>query len=458
LGPQLPKLVSLLTLPILTPHLSPRDYGVFGTIMAYAASITALKDLGLTSVLSVSFYKYPKRFKFIWNKLLALSTIWALPLSLLFSFIIYFIIPKEEIRFYEIIVLLNILPFILFEPTKWLGRKYYQLIQKPLPIVTINCIAALAGIVSNYVTIVVFKMGYLGWFVSSFVISVISFLPYLFLVFKTIKLSFDFNFNLKWVKSYLSIGLPVLPHFYSTYLLDASDRLILNWYNVPFDEIGLYSLSYSLGGYFAIVGNALGEASGPMYMKLFSSETLEDEIKARNLTVIMQGGTLLLAFIVALWMREMFGLLIRNENLNIGYTIAIIIIMSYSYRPIYFGPISKLQYLLKSKELWKISLIAGFLNVLLNLFLVPIYGIWGSVAATFIAMMFMGFRGYLLKSFRNNNPVNYYPLFWFVLICICTLFVYIIKDIHFLYKVVLTFLLLAVAIYFYLKNKLKFSF
>lgn len=458
LGPQIPKIVSLLMLPIITPHLSARDYGVFGTLMAYAAAITALKDLGLTSVLSVSFYKYPNRYKFIWNKLFALSTIWSVPLSFILALVIYLILPKAESQYYLMIVLLNCLPLILFEPTKWLGRKYFQLIQKPIPIVTFNGIAAIAGVVSNYITIVIFKMGYLGWFISSFVISFISFLPYLWIIVKSIKLRFDFNFNQKWLKRYLAIGLPVLPHFYSIYLLDASDRLILNWYNVPFVDIGLYSLAYTLGGYFAIVGNALGEASGPMYMKLFRSETMEDEIKAKNLTFVMQGGTLLLAFLVALWMKEAFGLLIRNESLKMGYMITVIIIMSYSYRPIYYGPITKLQYLLKTKELWKISFVAGALNVVLNLILVPFYGIWGSVVATFIATMFMGFRGYLLKSFRDNNPVNYYPLFWFLAICGSTILVFLMKDIHVIYKTIITLMLLTISSFYFYKNKLKLSF
>jgi O-antigen/teichoic acid export membrane protein len=458
LGPQLPKIVSLLLLPVLTPHLTARDYGVFGTIMAYVLAITALKDLGLTAVLSVSFYKYPNRYKFIWNKLFALSTLWAFPLSIILAFVIYLILPEAEQSYYKLIVLFNCLPLIFFEPTNWLARKYYQLIQKPLPIVTFNGIAALVGLLSNYITIVILKMGYLGWFISSFTMSFISFVPYLWTNIKIIKLKLDFNINKKWLRRYLAIGLPVLPHFYSVYLLDASDRLILNWYNIPFDEIGYYSLAYTLGGYFSIIGSALGEASGPMYMKLFRSETIEDEIKARNLTFIMQTGTLVLAFLVALWMKEGFELLIRNESLKMGYLITIIIVMSYSYRPIYFGPISKLQYILKTKDLWKISLVAGVLNVILNLILVPFYGIWGSVFATFIALMFMGFRGYLLKSFRVNNPINYYPLFWFIAICLSTLLVYYIKDILIVYKVFITVALILLALFSYYKNRIKLAF
>jgi O-antigen/teichoic acid export membrane protein len=114
--------------------------------------------------------------------------------------------------------------------------------------------------------------------------------------------------------------------------------------------------------------------------------------------------------------------------------------------------------MLKTKELWKISFVAGALNVLLNFILVPFYGIWGSVLATFIATMFMGFRGYLLKSFRDNNPVNYYPLFWFMAICGSTILVFLMKDIHVIYKTMITLMLLTISSFYFYKNKLKLSF
>ena len=458
LGPQLPKLVSLFMLPIITPHLTEKDYGLFGTLMAYTAAITAVKDLGLTSVLSVTFFKYPNKFKFYWNKLYTISIIWAIPLSLFLALILFLVLPFEEKNNFIRIALLTCLPIILFEPSKWIGRKYFQLIERPIPIVINNIVASLAGVLANYITIVKFEMGYMGWFISSFIISFVTFLPYLWVLFRKIKIRLDFNINKKWISRYLAIGLPVLPHFYSIYLLDASDRLILGWYNISFENIGLYSLAYTIGGYFAIVGNALGDATGPMYIKFFSTQKLDDEIKARNLTSIMQLLVIVLAFVIALWLKEIFSILIKNDSLKIGYSMAILILMSFSYRPIYFGPINKLQYLLKTKELWKISFVAGIVNVVLNIILIPFIGIWGSVIATFLAMMFMGFRGYLLQSFKENNPVNYYPLFWFLAICGSTVLVFFIRDIHFMYKLVITFVLLAGATYFYYKHKLKLAF
>lgn len=458
IGPQLPQFISLLMLPVLTPHLTGKDYGVYGTLMAYYAALVALKDLGFTSILSVSFYKYPEKYRFIWNKLFAVISIWSVPLAAILAFVIYLVLPAEESENFICIAFLQCSPLVLFSPTKWIGRKYFQLIQKPVPIVVFNGIASLFGIVTNYFTISVWKMGYMGWFIGGFVISFITFIPYLWLIKGKLKLKFDIKINSKWLKRYLAVGLPVLPHYYSSYLLDASDRVLLSWYKIPFEEIGYYSLAYSVGGYFAIVGNALGEASGPMYIKLFKSETIRDEVKARNLTFVMQGVTMTLAFLGAIWMKEFFEILIKNDSLQIAYTMAVLIIMSYSYRPIYFGPIAKLQYLLQTKELWKISLVAGIINIMLNLILIPVFGVWGSVISTFIAFMTMGFRGYFLKAYRQNNPVNYYPQVWFILIVLTTFLAFAIKDISIISKLSITIALTGLSFYILFKNKNNLEF
>lgn len=430
-------------LPILTPHLSSKDYGVYGVILAYIGAIGGLKDLGLATVLSITFYRYKNRYQFVWNRIFAVISLWAIPLGFLTAGVIYYVLPEDEQSNFWCIAFLYCIPIIFFEPTKWIGSKYFQLAQTPLPAVCINVTSALAGIISNYVTIRILKMGYMGWFVSGFVVSIFNFIPNLLILIGRIHIQLSFRFNWAWLKKYLAIGLPVLPHFYAIYILDAFDRIILKWYNVPMSEIGIYNLAYAMGGYFAIVGYALGDAAGPMYFQLFSTGTLVDERKARQLTFVMQAGVLLLAFLSALWMKEGFGLLIKNEELLKGYSMAVIILMSYTYRPIYFGPINKLQYLAKTKELWKISFVAALVNIILNFALIPFLGIWGAVLSTFCAMLFIGFRGYSLKAFKENNKVDYKPWLWFLLICGSTLFVFLLKDIHWTLKACISLSILA---------------
>ena len=47
--PAVPKVVSILLLPLLTMHLTSVDYGIAGTIVAYTTAIAAFSTLGCTA-------------------------------------------------------------------------------------------------------------------------------------------------------------------------------------------------------------------------------------------------------------------------------------------------------------------------------------------------------------------------------------------------------------------------
>ena len=123
--------------------------------------------------------------------------------------------------------------------------------------------------------------------------------------------------------------------------------------------------------------------------------------------------------------------------------------MSYSYRPMFFSTINKLQYNYITQDLWKISFVAGLLNVILNILLVPFFDVWATVFSTYISLMFMGFRGYFLKSFIKNTFANYYPLYWFLLICVLTLTVFLLKDIYIIYKIGISLILVLLSIFIF---------
>lgn len=68
LAPYIPKIVSVLLLPILTKYLTATDYGIAGTIDAYTQALTALSTLGFSSVLNVSFLDLNANTKFYGGK------------------------------------------------------------------------------------------------------------------------------------------------------------------------------------------------------------------------------------------------------------------------------------------------------------------------------------------------------------------------------------------------------
>ena len=135
------------------------------------------------------------------------------------------------------------------------------------------------------------------------------------------------------------------------------------------------------------------------------------------------------------------------------YILAIIIIMSYSYRPMYLGANNRLFYIEKTKVLLKISFVAGLANVLMNLIFIPIYGFEVAAITTYVSLMYMGYSGYYLKVFKDNNNLNYYPLLWLLTTLILTISAIYIVELDLVIKVLVNIILAFVFFVFIKKNQ-----
>ena len=69
IAPFVPKILTVLLLPILTKYLTSTDYGVIGTITSITFAVQALQDLGLRPLLANHFYKCKYQYKVIWREI-----------------------------------------------------------------------------------------------------------------------------------------------------------------------------------------------------------------------------------------------------------------------------------------------------------------------------------------------------------------------------------------------------
>ena len=449
IGPQLPKLVSFFMLPILTKHLTPQDYGINGVILAYVGAFDAFKDLGLTVVLTNSFFKYPSRYSFIWKRIHGFVQVWAPLYGLLLIPLVIAVTPDVAMKDIGWIIVCIVLPIMFFEPVSSIGRQYFQLNKKPISFVTVAITSSFIAITVNYITIVHLKLGYLGFLFGALAASSVTFIIYFYLVYFRLKILPSLRFSFKWIKQKLLITLPTIPHFYAGYILAASDRVMLNLFKIPIEDIGLYAFAYSIGIYFSIAGKSLQQASGPYYMEFYKLESKEGDKMARNISYFMQLGLLMAAFFICLWMKELFVFIARNEDLKGSYYLAIPIVMAYSYFPSYFYNGMKMWYTERTKTLMKISLVAAIISISLNLLLIPRFGIIGAAITTFVSFMYMGFGGYLYPSIRKEFKVRYYGWVWILVIVFSGLVAMLLKDSLVLIKVLITILIITALVLMY---------
>jgi O-antigen/teichoic acid export membrane protein len=440
-APQVTKLANFLALPIITTHLTAVDYGVSGVLTAYTTALSVFASLGLRTTLINSYYKSPSQYKWLWRQLYGFLSLWNLLYALILATLIYIVIPQEARDDKWIILVLNVFPLVFFGQTTILCSTYYQLSQRPFQIAIRSLIFGVGTVLLNIFFINYMRMGYMGWFWSNFIVGMLTNLSYYYPLNFVLKLKPIFNFKWRLIRHSLKVSMATIPHFYSGYLLNSSDRVVMNVLKINTANIGKYNVAYTLAGAMGSLSHASAQAIGPMLNKLYKKG---DDETAKNLIFVLQIVFLLISFSLCIWMKEIFGFMIRNAELAMAYPLGIIIVMSYNYRPMYFGANAKLMYAERVNVIWKVSFMAGVINVALNFLLIPFWGYEVAAYTTFIALMYMGYSGFYFKVFKQVNSANYYPLFWIAVTIGLTALAWWVVEMPIWIKTIITFIFVSV--------------
>lgn len=452
LAPYIPKIVSVLLLPILTQYLTATDYGIAGSIDAYTQALTALSTLGFSSVLNVIFFRSKCQYKVLWREIYGFLQFWMVAFSFIQGVVLYCIIPKEAIDNRWLIILLTNFSNVFFGPTAMIGNAYYVLQMKPIPIVSRSVASGIITVCANYIFVVHYQVGYLGWYISSFIGTFIINASYWYDVNVKLGLRPILKFKRRTIAKYLKISVPTIPHYYSAYLMNSSSKMVMNLQAVSLPIIGQTNLVLQIGGLMDSWISAINQAINPMTMREIRNG---NEIVAKRLIYIYMAITLSCTLLFSLWSREIFYLLISNKDLALTYPYAILFIMALNYRPMYVASSNIFFYYEKTVPLLKITLIAGIIAFVLYLILIPFFNVWGVMVGFYMSTLYMGYSGFFMQHFKVKAKV-YYPVIRILMIQILlTLVAYILVDVNIYCKLAITILLFLAVALILLYKKLK---
>lgn len=442
--PFLPKLGSLAVLPLITPHLTAIDYGVFGVIMAYVGLLKILSTLGLSINLSNSFYKSTYQHKWLWRQIYGFLTLWNIFFAVVLGLVVLCIIPTEALANSRVIVVLVVLPTLLFGATIPIAEAKYQLSKNPQQIVIKNTVASLITLSVTYVLIKHFKLGYMGWFWANFIST--SFLGFAWgysLIFRS-KMYPIFNFKIRTIKQALKIGLPVLPHTNALMLLNQADRIVMERMSLSASAIGLYNVTYTVANIFDMVGFAYSRAVTPYVLEMLKEK--KEEL-LRKIILYSQVFFFAAALAASLLAQEILPFIIRNDELNTEYGLFTLLVMSMIFKPMYVESTTRVLYSERTNMFGIHSLGAGVLNILLNLLLIPLFGIEAAAFTTFIGFGFLAYSRFFSKEYKENSTISYFPILFIVLsLLVCLLGYYLAYQGFMLRMVILMILIIALVI------------
>lgn len=407
LAPFIPKVVSVFLLPIMTKNLTATDYGIAGTISAYSQSIGALSTLGLAVVLMNSFYKDPENYRGTWKRIYGFLNCWMIVYAMLQSLILFFCIPEEaQANKWWIIILTNITT-VFFGPTAQMGSAYFTYTKQSVPVVWRSVVAALITMFSTFYLVVYMKTGYMGWYIGGFIGTLFSNATYWPVVNLKLGLRPSYKFSIPELKHNLSVSVPTIPHYYTTYMMEGSGRMVLDQYSVPQERIGQLSISQNIGDMYQVGVTGINQAVSPYFMSFIrNKEWRKYTILAYMFIAIVFSS----AFLMSIWSKEIFGLLLSNKTLASAYPYAIVYIMAFCYRPMYVVSTNFNFYFEKTKQLLYITFTSGVSAISFYFLFTPFWGIWAFLIGHYIACLYMGYSGFFYSCYRKNAPLKLHPL------------------------------------------------
>lgn len=450
MAPFVPKILTVLLLPILTKYLTSVDFGIIGTITSITLAVQALQNLGLQALFANYFYKCKFQYKIIWREIYGFLSLWMIVYALIQAILLFFFIPKEAESHKWLIILLSNFSTVLFGPTALLGQKYYQLNLKSIPVAVRMIIAGISTVLVNFVCVVVFRWGYLGAYIGSFAGTFLMNLSYWPVVNLKLGLSPIYTFRFQTIRRLLKVGVPIIPHYYSGYLMNSSNVVAMNFYGKSQSEIGHLTMAQQIFGVFDGIINAVNQMYSPMAYKYIRDDKPKE---MRRLFLVYLLITYILTFTYSIWAREIYHLFISNEEIAATYKYSIILVMALNYRPIYVYCCNYFIYHEHTVKLLGITFVAGLIASTIYFAFTPLFGIYAALIGFYVGCLYQGYSGYFYNLYREltiYRPKSYLFLTSQVLM---TIIAFLIVDAPYVVKMIVSLLFLS-SLYILFRNRL----
>ena len=256
--------------------------------------------------------------------------------------------------------------------------------------------------------------------------------------------------NINHWKFCLSLTLPLIFHNLSNIILASSDKIILEKYK-GLTETGIYSFSYTLGTVISILWVALNNAWVPWYYKKIKNEE-HTIIKKYSENYLKFFTGICVVFIICA--PEMIKIMAPSRYNN-GLYILPLVVLGYFFTFLYSFSVNYEFYNKKTKYIGIATTIAALINVVLNLYFIPIYSGIGAAATTAISYLFMFiFHETITRKILNYRILKYKDYMYQTLIMALTVTIYynFLDNIKIRYFILMIYIA-TLAIDFYNKNK-----
>jgi len=383
------KAIPFLLLPLLTKYLTPVEYGIYGMYQVIISFLVPFVSMSLDINITRKFFKVDKEEM---SRVLN-SILFILHLNVLFALLIIFFISLFYPNLFGIpLDILLLMPLVIFAQT--INTFNLTILRNNEKALVYGIFQISITAINFFFAVILLIYFHLSWMslvygilIAHFFISIFSFL--------SLKKQYKIGFDLYPLKEIYKVSLPLIFHLLGGSIIFLSDRLFIQQME-GLEEVGLYSVGNQFGMITMIVINAIIMAVNPwMFKKLANND--EDLIKKSFYLMLL---FLVLGLII--WRVSLFIFPYVVDKSYLKATDVILwITLGFVARGFYQIFYNVILYEGKTNIFMYITFGAGAINLLLNYYLIKIYGMIGAAQATFIVFVMM-----FITAFYYANKIS----------------------------------------------------
>jgi O-antigen/teichoic acid export membrane protein len=451
------KAFNFLLLPIYTIYLTTEDYGITNIVSAFnnVAIYIIMFCLNLAVIRFYTEYKQDKeKLKLFFGTVICFTFL----SGIAFFAICLLIKPVLEkyifsgIDFFPtvIIALISVMFFGIYT----LFQESLKGMQNAKKSAATSILYFLVQLLFNIVFVVKLQLGANGVLLASMITNII-FTTYMF--FDLLKQNlFRFCIDKRMIKDLLTYSIPLFPHTMSTHIAQLVSKVFINTY-ASLSAVGLYSVASQFGVVADIIQVSVNTAFKPWFFERMKLKEVSFQKQVVDLTNMLLWIYGFLFLGLALFSQEAI-LIMCNESYAAAWTVVPLIVVLYIIKTPYYFFINVLFYYKKAiKYIFTATVFGSIINIIFSYFLIKSYGMYGTVMADGIAMIFrVAIIVYLSLKFDKVGYrvarfiINVFMNIGFICLGLAlsyTFFRYKVSPINIIYKMAIVLLYMSIALY-----------
>lgn len=391
-------LAGFISFPIWTRIFSKAEYGILHLITITVLFLTAFSKLGLQHAAIRFFPEFEKRQKNMssyYATLFLSSFILNVFIFLLANVLIWSF--SDSFHNKLIINLLHLSTVLIFiDSLKSIFENFLRAESKAKIYALLNIFNRYSRLFLSLIFVVVFVWGlfgfFLGWILASIFMLVILFFMYLKKGLLNTK-SYTFPF----LKEAITYGFPLIAIEIANMLLNFGDRYLIQYF-LGASYLGTYAAGYNMSNLvISTISNPLRLAVVPLFISIWEKKGAAET--KHFLTSIFNFYLMIIIPIIfgSCCLRKEIIIIMASSKYFDAATIIPYIVTSKALHGILYIFGAGLYVKKKTSFLMWLTLVSSFINVILNLFLIPKYGITGAAFSTLICIIFLSFSTYMIS-------------------------------------------------------------